>query len=187
LELLNPAIRGLNVGELLAPAVLARSLLELASAFLVHANTIEATLGKISFPRNTIVVSAEVEEYVLKMIWGTRLGEPEKTYKQTNALTFIQKLSKNENVKDLLPTYEYLCEIAHPNVIGNVRFWSHVKHIDEHGFRHVEIASTAEGDNVAQIRSNALWGIGWGAGVVRNAYRMTISAIDRIRGVLDQA
>ena len=38
IELLKPAIRSLNIHEIVAPAVLARSLLELSCVFLIQAN-----------------------------------------------------------------------------------------------------------------------------------------------------
>jgi len=46
-ELLRPAIRSLNVHEVIAPAVVARSLLELATVFILNANTIESAMRMV--------------------------------------------------------------------------------------------------------------------------------------------
>jgi hypothetical protein len=67
------------------------------------------------------------------MIWGTRLGDPEGYLKQTNIITVLQKLTKHPNAEELWSGYEYLCELAHPNLIGNARYWSHVERVNEDG------------------------------------------------------
>ncbi len=186
-ELLNAAIRALNIGDLLAPAVLARSLLELSASYVLHANTIEKQFNQISFPKNQIITSREFEEYVVKMIWGTRLGDPEQHYKQTNVLTFIQKLAKNQNASALLQNYEFLCEIAHPNVIGNIRFWSHVKRIDDLGMQTIELSRVAENEQVSEIKSKVIWSLGWSAALMQNSHFMIGKAVGVLRGKLNEA
>jgi len=57
LELLKPAIRSLNVRELITPAVLARALIELSCAFIQNASFLAKDFREISFPAGTIVVS----------------------------------------------------------------------------------------------------------------------------------
>jgi len=104
LELLKPAVRCLNVHDIVSAAVLSRSLLELSSAYIINANTIDASFSKITFPANTLVMSDEIEALIIKMIWGTRLDKPEPYLSQTNILSLIQKLSKNPNAGELLPT-----------------------------------------------------------------------------------
>jgi hypothetical protein len=94
LELLKPAIRSLNVHELITPAVLVRSLLELSCVFITNANIFDKTFHEIDFPHKTIVASPELEEMIVKMIWGTRVGDPLPYLKQTNILTYIKKVSK---------------------------------------------------------------------------------------------
>lgn len=129
LELLKPAIRSLNIREVITPAVLARSLMEISCTFLMKANTLEQTLRDVSFPKGTAVGSRELEEMVVRMIWGTRYGDPLPHLKQKSVMGPIRWVSKNPNGKDVLPTYEYLCDIAHPSLIGNTRFWSHIEEV----------------------------------------------------------
>lgn len=176
-ELLRPAIRGLNVREVVAPAVVARSLLELATAFILNANVIEATLTEVRFPEGQIVASQDLEDRVIRMIYGTRLGEPAPRAKQSNILTSIQKLSRNPNASELLPIYEYLCEVAHPNVIGNIRFWSHLERIDADGSELRLLSKDADQGGATQIVEKVIWSLGWSAVCLRNAFEMTRQAL----------
>jgi hypothetical protein len=51
-----------------------------------------------------LAVSEQLEELLLKGLWGTRLGEPPEHIKQVNVLTRIEFLSKNPEAGALLPT-----------------------------------------------------------------------------------
>lgn len=179
-EILKTSIRSLNVGEVVTPAILVRSLLELASTYLLNANTIERFCTDIQFPPNTVVTSAEFEERVVKMIWGTRLGDPEPYVKQTNVLTIIQKLAKNPKVSELLPKYEFLCEVAHPNTIGNSRFWSHVERMNADGSYTATMSRYARGDNANEILEATLWGLAWSAGSLRNSFTLIRNGLSQL-------
>lgn len=182
IELLKPAIRSLNSKEFIAPAVLSRSLMELATAFILNVDVIENTFRNLSFPEGTVVTSEEFEEKIVKAIWGKRLGEPEPHIKQVNILTLIQKISKNPNAKDVLPVYEYLCEIAHPNVVGNTRFWSHIEQLNPDGseLRVLHKYADQETESVTEIMEKILWGLGWSSVCLRNAFEMTSSGIQQL-------
>ncbi len=186
-ELLKPAIRSLNLGEAITPAVLARSLLELSAAYLVHANTIENVLNGLTFPPNTKVSSKEFEGLVVKMIWGTRLGKPEPHLKQTNCLTPIQKQAKDPKAADLLPHYEFLCEIAHPNVIGYSRYWSHIERVNDDGSESRVLSRTADGEHASEIRAKVIWSLAWSAGSLRTSFTMIQSAISILLAKLKEA
>lgn len=186
-ELLKPAIRSLNLGEVITSSVLARSLLELSATYLIHANTIETIFNDLAFPTNTVVISKEFEERVLKMIWGTRLGEPEPHLKQINVLTLIQKLTKNPNAADLLPHYEFLCEIAHPNVVGNNRYWSHIERVNDDGSEVRIFSRIADGEHTNEIRAKIIWSLAWSAGSLRNSFSMIHNALSNLRAKLSNS
>lgn len=169
-EILKASLRSLNVGEVVTPAILVRSLLELASTYLFNANTIEKFFSDIQFPPHTRVASEEFAERVVKMIWGTRIGDPEPCINQTNILTIIQKLAKNPKVAELLPKYEFLCEVAHPNVIGNSRYWSHIERQNPDGSNSATMSRHARGDHANEILEATMWGLGWSAGSLRNSF-----------------
>ncbi len=173
LELLKPAIRSLNIREIITPAVLARSLMELSCTFLRNANIIEKTFREISFPKDTVVNSSELEKMVVRIIWGTRYGDPQPHLKQTNVLNSIQWVSENPKGKDVLPTYEYLCDIAHPNFIGNTRFWSHIEEVLPDGSERRVISKYADRETTGAIMDKILWSLGWSAAVLRNGFEIT--------------
>ena len=173
LELLKPAIRSLNIREIITPAVLARSLIELCCTFLRNANILEKTFTEISFPKDTVVNSPELEKMVVRIIWGTRYGDPQPHLKQTNVLNSIQWVSKNPKGKDVLPTYEYLCDIAHPSFIGNTRFWSHIEEVLPDSSERRVISKYADRETTLAIVDKILWSLGWSAAVLRNGFEIT--------------
>jgi hypothetical protein len=184
LELIKPAIRSLNIREVIAPAVLSRSLLELSAVSLWNANILDENIGKVLAQAREkpdfVVASTELENFMAKAIWGTRLGDPRPEIKQTNVLTIIDKITKNPAASELMTKYEYLCEIAHPNVIGNATFWSHVDKKYPNGS---ELRIISKSPNVESIRDtleNILWALGWGAAVVRNSLELRSQAIGRL-------
>jgi len=184
-EILKAAIRSLNITEVVTPAILVRSLLELSATYLNNANTFEEFFSELQFPPNTVVVSAEFEERVIKMIWGTRLGEPPAHVKQTNVLTTIERLAKNPQATELLPTYQFLCEVAHPNVIGNSRYWSHIEHANDDGSNSVTMARHARGDHSNEILEHTLWALGWSAGCLRNSFTLVRNGLGKLQEKLD--
>ena len=176
-ELLKPAIRSLNIHEIITPAVLSRSLLELSCVFLVHANNLEKAISELEFLDGGVVVSHELEEMIVKMIWGTRYGDPQPHLTQKNVLGFIQKISKNSNASSVQDTYDYLCDIAHPSFIGNTRFWSHVDKLNEDGSESRIIARYSTGTSTNEILDKIIWSLGWSAAVLRNSFEITASGL----------
>ena len=179
-ELLKPAIRSLNCHEIVTPAVLSRSLLELSCVFLVHANYLEKSFSEIEFPSGVVVVSQELESRIVKMIWGTRYGDPEQHVKQTNVLGFIQKVSKNPKASDVQDVYDYLCDIAHPSFIGNTRFWSHVDNVNEDGSERRIIGRYSTGPSTTEILDKIIWSLGWSAAVLRNSFEITANGLKEL-------
>ncbi|MCC7341052.1 MAG: hypothetical protein IT170_08200 [Bryobacterales bacterium] len=176
-ELLRSSVRAINQKELVSSAVLARSLLELSSSYLLNANLIAKTLEGISFSEGSIVTSHDLEKLIVKAIWGSRLDSTPEHLKQRNCLTPIQKLTKNPDAKELLPTYEYLCELAHPNVLGNARFWSHMEEVSTLGAETRVITRFSESDAAAETIEKTVWSIAWSAAVVRNGIYILQPAI----------
>ncbi len=179
-ELLKPAIRSLSVKEIITVGVLARSLLELSCVYIVNANILEKTFSDLKFPENTIVNSKEIETMIVKMIWGTRLNDPDEHLKQKNVLSYIQKVSRYPNGDEVMPTYEYLCEIAHPSFIGNTRFWSHVEKTYPDGSQQRVVCRHSEKETVHQILDKTIWTLAWSATVLRNSFHLTQSALAKL-------
>lgn len=186
-ELLKAAIRSLNIHEVVPAAVLARSLLELSTVYLTNANFIEKNFTDIQFKKNSITVSQNMEEMIVKMIWGTRFGEPEPHIKQQNVMTYLQKLSKNPKASGLLPTYEYLCDVAHPSFIGNTRYWSHVEERYEDGSERRIISRHAESEPTQELLDKILWSLGWSAACVRNSFELVRQGLSELLEKLEKS
>ena len=172
-DLLRPAIRSLNAHEIVPAAVLGRSFLELAATFIKNANLIEKNFREKSFPEGTVVISQDMREQLLKMMWGTRLGGAEPHLQQTNVLNTIDKISQLPQARDVRRKYDYLCEIAHPNVIGNAIYWSHIDKIHDDGSETRILKRRHEGEVAGQATDHVLWVLGWSAACLRNGFELT--------------
>lgn len=177
MELLESAVRALNARELIPAGVVGRSCLELAAVFLTNANTVEATLREAVFPNNAVVVSEPLEEFVLKAIWGTRLGDPEPYLRQTNVCTVIARLARNPDCAELPGRYDCLCEFAHPNFLGNARFWSRIERVHPDGSETRVLTRHNEEGITEEIAVNTLWALAWSAACTRNAFELTQSGV----------
>jgi hypothetical protein len=170
IELITSCLRSMNNKEVIAPAIAARSLLELSTVFLLNANTLQKTFGDLTFPEGVIVTSTEVEALVVKMIWGTRYDNPEPHVLQTNIMTSLQRLAKNSNANKLMPIYEYLCDIAHPSFIGNTSYWSHIESVDADGAEKRVISRLPTRQINSEILEKTIWALAWSSVCIRNAF-----------------
>jgi hypothetical protein len=183
-ELIKSCMDGINRRETIAPAISARSLLELSTVFLLNANTLHKTFGELSFPKNTIVTSIEIEELVIKIIWGTRYGEPEPHVTQTNIMSSLQRLSKNAKASKLMPTYEFLCDIAHPSFIGNTSFWSHLDSVYPDGSEKRVMSRLSNREFNKEIIDKTIWALAWSSTCIRNAFELMTEANRTLLGKL---
>ena len=180
MDLVGPAITNLNRGDVLAAAVLSRSCLELAATFVLNANAIERIFRETTVLGASNVVSTELEELLVKMIWGTRLGGPEACLKQTNILTVLQKVGRDPQAAEIPDRYSYLCELAHPNFIGNALYWSHVERVNDDGSESRVMMRAHEEGIRDEVVQNILWVLGWSAVCLRNALQLTQSGVGSI-------
>jgi len=182
-ELAKDCLDLLNRKHILAPALCARALLELACFSLWNTNTINKTVKNAiaaSIANNSIIVCEELEKLVVKMLHGTRLGNPPEHLKQTNILTYIQKSAKNSNAAPVQGIYEFLCDVTHPNVLGNARFWAFISSTNKDGSVTLRMEREAEGPSALDIREKILWALGWSGACVRNAFLIGQDAVRQI-------
>ncbi|EKD9042298.1 hypothetical protein VXK10_002885 [Vibrio parahaemolyticus] len=185
IELIKSCLSGLNGKEVIAPAISARSLLEISTVFLLNANTLHKTFGELSFPEDTIVTSSELEALVVKMIWGTRYGDPEPYLTQTNIMTSLQRLAKNPKATDLMPNYEFLCDIAHPSFIGNTSYWSHVDSVYPDGSEKRVMSRLSNREFNTEITDKTIWALAWSSACIRNAFEIMSDANRVLLGKLE--
>jgi hypothetical protein len=130
-ELARGCVWAIARGEVIASALLARSALETAVQLVDMARRVSATLagagpedrgGRLLDPKldlnSMLTASQDFEDLILKTLFGTRLPESDEFYKAKNVLSLIQAATRIAGQEKLLPMYETLCEVAHPNFIG---------------------------------------------------------------------
>jgi hypothetical protein len=186
-ELLRPAIKSLNQGEVIPPAVLARSLVELGSLVLVEANNIHRVgndmFQKFGVNSNGVAVSEDLEGTIVRLIHGTRLAGHPPDLEQKNVLSYLDLLSRHPDSKWLRGLYDFLCEIAHPNVVGNVRYWPVVESTDEDGSQAVRIERNSIQLSTGVILEKGLWAIGWSSALIRNGLELNSRSTETMRNV----
>ncbi|EOX4969762.1 hypothetical protein ACE34V_004822, partial [Vibrio alginolyticus] len=176
IELVRSCLNGLNNAETISPAISSRSLLELSTVFLLNANLLHKNFSEVKLSNSQVVISTDIEAFVVKMIWGTRYDDPEPHLLQTNIMTSLKRLSKNPAATDLMPTYEFLCDIAHPSFIGNTSYWSHVDSVNDDGSENRVISRSVTRYTNTEILDKTLWALAWSSACIRNAFDIMTEA-----------
>lgn len=115
--------------------LLARAAIETAAMFVDTVRMVSATitgptpgceLPPIVDPeidlRRTAVMSTELEENSLQAIFASRLPDRNMLYDAPNILTSIKRISKIKTQEFVHRTYEILCEVSHPNMLGRTLY-----------------------------------------------------------------
>lgn len=170
-ELLRSCIRLLNNDEIVSAATLARSILELSTVILENSNIYLKTVNSIKVEKGAVIIVEEFETMLLKNIWGTRhlVDEKDPLY-QKNILTTLQKIAKHPDAKELMQRYGFLCELAHPNRIGNTRFWGDNWTTNPDNSYNIKISRRAKNFLNNETIENILWAISWGSECTKNGY-----------------
>lgn len=92
----------------------------------------------------------------------------------------FQKISKMPKASELYPNYEYLCEVAHPNMMGNARFWSHIESVDKHGYENRVISRYTDADHTQELLEKTLWALAWGSEVINNSFLITNKSVNNL-------
>jgi hypothetical protein len=181
-ELAYDAIVLLNQKEILSPALCARAMIELACYSLWNVNIIHKTVCDMMrqpISKDTVVTSEDLERLVNRMIFGTRWSVLDGNPKQTNILTYIEKIGKNPKAEHIPDLYSFLCDVTHPNILGNARFWGISVTKDVYSTT-MRIERNAEFVVTSEIRGKVLSSLGWSAACVRNAFEIGHDALLRI-------
>jgi hypothetical protein len=164
LDLVGQACALLNYEGVLGPAILARSLIELTTVFVQTGRAVrEVVSGAAEAWNDKVMLSEDLEGLLGKALHGTRTVPEGDFYRQTNILTHIQKLSRVAGYEDVLKYYERLCEVAHPNALGNARFWADGGAPQSDGAILWTGGPRVVNEAVQQIEGDTLWALAWAA------------------------
>lgn len=131
IPLFNSSIDLINKLDILSSACVARSAFELSMWSLHHTSIIKNTITELVENPDTdgkIVSASSLQELMVKLIWGTNMVEDKgDERKQLNIIKkCFEPLSKHAKAKTgeeyIEATYDVLCDIVHPNQIGNFLF-----------------------------------------------------------------
>lgn len=126
--ILLSSFKSLTKSDFLSAAILARSLLEVCMWNVYHSALFEQTISSIKEnPNKNVLASPELQDYILKLIWGTNEKNVVEELKQHKIYKIFQKVAKSakrhhSNPVDIEKLYDALCEYVHPNVEGNNLF-----------------------------------------------------------------
>jgi len=177
-ELLRSAIKLLNEKQVLAPAILSRSLLELGAIIIVSSNVIHKTVKEALTLKKGVITSKELDELVNRLIWGGKVITP--TIKPIDSREYRDFISKNPNASEFPEVYRFLCDLTHPNALGNARFWESSVINNEDGSKTVTIQRDAESALIKEIREKILWALGWSAVCIRNGFEINQNTVQII-------
>ncbi len=164
LDLVGQACVLLNCEGVLGPAILARSLIELTTVFVQTGGAVrEVVAGAARAWNDKVIASEDLEALLGKALHGTRTVPEGDFYRQTNVVTHIQKLSKAAGFEDVLKYYDRLCEVAHPNVLGNARFWADGGVPQSDGAVLWSGGPRVVNTAVHDIQDDTLWALAWSA------------------------
>jgi hypothetical protein len=177
IEVAAPAVRALNSNEITAACVLTRSLLELSASYAEAAPYIEKAFTTMPWEslENSFLGAQELETYVTRLVFGTRLGEPGQPLSQKNILSILQKLDKVLRKKGanyvLEDQYALLSEAAHPNHLGFERFMEMSEFDPKSLWSRREVTIDAKGPPRDLLASACLWALAFSHWVMLANFR----------------
>lgn len=196
-------VRAVNGRELIAPALLSRALLELATATLLHVRDAIGVFIEVARSDKPVigddVQMKRLEETLEKAIWGTRIGTskradktllwerhpyPDGSVEATNIQTAFQKVAgdRDDAATTAFKVYEWLCDIVHPATQGLRVFWESCSEIAP-GHRRIIVRSSGAND-AGTIDALVLWAAGYSAVMLYNTLTELGVAVSGVQGRL---
>jgi hypothetical protein len=186
-ELISSSIESLNSERFVAAATTVRSLIELTVQYGWAANIVRVSFGKLpwQYLHEQLLVldcqdengrSVGLESFIERLMGGTRIKSVVETnphMEQKNILTIMEKTDKGLNRQgmgyQIMPHYELLCDIAHPNTIGFQRYLVSVDE-SQNGWTERLMKERALGATAKKIVEECLWGLSFGAGTMNGCF-----------------
>jgi hypothetical protein len=191
IELARSCVWALARHDNVCAALLARAALESSAQFVDAARTINATVnlgGCILDPTkdlNTAPIAWKpLEEYLVKTVFASRLPDAEEIYKAPNITGPIKRISKSAGQEFVLPTYDLLCEITHPNFLGRAIYLLEAAPGSRPG-NEVRTIGLGEGPTSVQFKEPLVAALSWACGTQVTAFDLMSQTIHAVLAVLD--
>jgi hypothetical protein len=169
----------------LCAALLARASLETAAQFVDATRTINGTicdsgmLDPSADMRRNVYASKPFEEYLLKTVFASRLPDSEKIYEAINIVTIVKRIAKSPGQEFVLPTYELLCEIAHPNFLGRSVYLLEVRPGPRPGHE-IHTIGLGQGSTSAKFSEPIIAALSWACGTQVTAFALMSDTIKAV-------
>lgn len=169
ITLFNSSIDLINKLDILSSACVARSAFELSMWSLYHTSIIQNTiieLIKNPDAHGKVVSASSLQELMVKLIWGTNMiSDKEDERKQLNIIRkCFEPLAKHAKSKTgeeyIEATYDVLCDIVHPNQIGNFLFITESSK-DSRGLQEIPVSMHQVGTTSMQSISSICGALSW--------------------------
>ena len=190
LELIESTLLLLDGAGVLGSAILSRSLIELTTTFIINGGDIRylVTGASQKWSEDEVVFSPDLENLLNKAIFGSRLVPEGHELRQTNIITRLKKLSKVTDYEPLMEYYERLCEVAHPNMMGNARFWYDVVKLNPDGsMTRFARGRAITNERVERLYDDILWTLSWSGSNLLYGFRVLDAQVRTITSAFSAA
>ncbi len=204
-ELLKTFTRTIRTNEVFAISLAGRALLELG---IVSADQLRHSIAFLkaleSAPKNKVLIdksdyySKEIEEKMIKAIWGTRIGEGNLGDKKKTPLwqqnpmegepiarnmmtAFKGRANRTSIGKSAYKIYEVLCDIVHPSSFGYQLIFQQTEKNEQYKLNKGKLRQK----NVDFIIANSLWAASHGCALISEANKELEILIPRAKEKLN--
>lgn len=198
IELAQSGILSLRGNETVSASLVSRAGLENAAQFVDFARWVSCTLGldkpkmKKGSPldpdrdlKTSLITSLELEKYLLKTIFASRLPGTDKLYEATDVLTSIDRITRSPGQGAVRPAYNILCEVAHPNFLGRSLYILDVKPGQREGDEIRTIGhGHGHGPSKTQVVEAMVTALSWSCWAHVTAFNLISEAIESMRARL---
>lgn len=188
IELARSAVWAVARKDIVCAALIARAALENTVQYVDAARTITATIMKSILDQSFIEDNApndELEDYLLKTVFASRLPDVEDYYKPTNIMTIIDRIAKSPGQSVVKDHYNFLCEIAHPNFVGRSVYILDTK-IGSRAGDEIRTLGIGSGNNSVDILISTVWAVSWAVGTQCSATQLMQSSIGSVKSALEK-
>lgn len=194
-EISRSAIWALGRRDVVCAAIMARAALETAASYAWLQTEIRPALAQVAQGDVPTMIKYEdggvtkdLEEKLLKVVFASRLEGADNFYSPTNILTIIQKIaSKVPHQTAVAEIYSFLCEVAHPNMLGRSLYITEVHALSGPGHEK-RVLSTTHGATAKNILRYSVSALSWSIGtysrscvVLQEAVRSMTEHLQRVQ------